>query len=99
MEMVWIEPGTFTMGSPASEPGRYADEGPQHQVTSSKGFWLGKYELTQGQWQAVTGTTPWSGKDWVQENANHPAVWITWKDVQTPEAVRRSASRSHFFLE
>ena len=39
MEMVWIEPGTFVMGSPGSEPGRDHDEGLQHQVTISKGFY------------------------------------------------------------
>ena len=38
MEMVWIEPGTFLMGSPESEPGRNADEGPRHEVTISRGF-------------------------------------------------------------
>lgn len=38
LEMVWIEPGTFQMGSPPSEPGRQNDEGPVHAVTISKGF-------------------------------------------------------------
>ena len=72
MEMVWIEPGTFMMG----------DEGNQHRVTLSKGFYLGKYEITQGQWERVMGTRPWSGKDYVRENANHPAVYISWNDMQ-----------------
>lgn len=44
MEFVGIAPGTFTMGSPASEPGRYEDEGPQRQVVISKGFYPGKYD-------------------------------------------------------
>ena len=44
MDFGWIEPGTFTMGSPSSEPGRHSAEGPQHEVTISRGFWLGKYE-------------------------------------------------------
>src|SRR5689334_2307685 len=44
-EMVPIPGGTFTMGSPSSEPGRNDDEGPQHQVTL-KPFWMGKYEVT-----------------------------------------------------
>jgi formylglycine-generating enzyme required for sulfatase activity len=82
MEFVWIEPGTFTMGSPESEPSRRGDEGPQHEVTISRGFWLGRYEITQGQWQSVMGTTPWSGQDYVQENPTHPAVFISWDDVQ-----------------
>ena len=82
MEFVWIEPGTFTMGSPDSELERGLDEGPQHEVTISRGFYLGKYEITQAQWEAVMGTTPWSGQDFVQANPNHPAVYISWEDVQ-----------------
>jgi len=81
MEMVWIEPGPFLMGSPESEADRENVE-LQHEVTISQGFYLGKYEITQAQWEAVTGTTPWSGQDNVQENPNHPAVYISWNDVQ-----------------
>ena len=83
MEFVWIEPGTFVIGSPSSEAGRYDDEGPQHEVTISQGFYLGKYEITQGQWEGVMGATPWSGQDYVQANSNHPAVYISWDDVQS----------------
>jgi formylglycine-generating enzyme required for sulfatase activity len=82
IEMVWIEPGTFMMGSPPSEPGRYPDEGPQHQVTIIRGFWLGRYELTQGQWESVMGTRPWSGQDYVQESANNPAQYISRNDME-----------------
>lgn len=82
MEMVAIEPGTFTMGSPDSEPNRIQNEGPQHQVTLTKGFYLGKYELTQEQWQAVMGTEPWLGKPRVQANPNHPAVFVSGEDLQ-----------------
>lgn len=82
MEFVWLEPGTFVMGSPDFEPGRNADEGPQHAVTISQGFYLGKYELTQGQWEAAMGTQPWAGQAYVQSNPNHPAVYISWNDVQ-----------------
>ncbi len=82
MDFVHIDPGTFTMGSPDSEEERWADEGPQHEVTISKGFYLGKYEVTQGQWEAVMGTTPWSGESNVEENADHPAVYVSWEDAQ-----------------
>ena len=81
MAFVWIEPGVFQMGSPSSERGRDSDEGPVHEVEISKGFWLGKYEVTQGEWEAVMGETPWSGSDNVQENSSHPAVSI-WGDIQ-----------------
>ena len=46
IDFVWIPPGTFQMGSPDSETGRYMEEGPQHEVRISKGFRLGKYEVT-----------------------------------------------------
>lgn len=46
MELIYVSPGTFMMGSPSSEAGRFDDE-TQHQVTLTKGFWLGKYEVTQ----------------------------------------------------
>ena len=55
--MLWVEPGTFTMGSPRSEAQRDDDES-QHQVTLSKGFYLGKHEVTQAQWEKVMGSNP-----------------------------------------
>ncbi|MFA6109848.1 MAG: SUMF1/EgtB/PvdO family nonheme iron enzyme [Candidatus Latescibacterota bacterium] len=82
MDFVWIAPGTFMMGSPSSESGRGSNEGPQHEVTLTQGYWLGKYEITQGQWQGVLGTTPWAGRSYVQSNASHPAVYISWNEVQ-----------------
>ncbi len=70
MELVWIPPGTFTMGSPANENGRprkdgqpeedgqIREEDPQHQVTISRGFWMGKYPVTQAQYQPLMGENP-----------------------------------------
>ncbi len=58
LEMVWIDAGSFTMGSAAEEAGRQAVEGPQYEVFISRGFWLGKYEVTQEQWRAVVGNNP-----------------------------------------
>ena len=78
MEMVWIEPGVFQMGS---ENGG-SDEYPVHEVKISRGFWLGKYEVTQGEWETVMGTTPWSGHDRVVEDASRPAVNISWNMCQ-----------------
>ena len=52
MDMIFCPPGTFTMGSPTSETGRGGDE-TQHQVTLSHGFYLGKHEVTQAQYQTV----------------------------------------------
>jgi len=82
IEMVWIEPGTFMMGAPESDDLARDNEKPLHYVTLTQGFWLGKHELTQGQWESVMGTAPWSGEHAVQSNPHHPAVWISWDDVQ-----------------
>jgi formylglycine-generating enzyme required for sulfatase activity len=58
LKFVSIPAGTFMMGSPATESGRWDHEGPQHQVTISKGFELQATEVTQGQWVAVMGSNP-----------------------------------------
>ncbi|MCC6697773.1 MAG: formylglycine-generating enzyme family protein, partial [Candidatus Hydrogenedentes bacterium] len=74
MKFVWIPPGTFVMGSPASEEGRNDDE-QQHQVTLTQGFWLGKYEVTQAQWQGVMGNNPSNFK-----GSTLPVETVGWKD-------------------
>ena len=51
-----IPAGTFMMGSPESEEGRGLDE-TQHKVTLTQPFYMGEYEVTQGEWQSVMGTT------------------------------------------
>jgi formylglycine-generating enzyme required for sulfatase activity len=58
LELLWVPPGTFTMGSAPEELERNQAEGPQTEVTLTKGFWLGKTEMTQAQYQALTGTNP-----------------------------------------
>ncbi|MCX5769473.1 MAG: formylglycine-generating enzyme family protein [Candidatus Hydrogenedentes bacterium] len=81
LEMVWIPAGTFMMGRYPGEQGSYDWEDPQHQVTVP-GFWMGKYELTKRQWQAVMGTTPWSGYEYVGDDLDSPAVWVSWDDAK-----------------
>lgn len=83
LDMVWIEPGVFTMGSPLDEPGRNDDEGPQREVRLTQGFYLSQCEITQHQWTAVTGERPWSRyADELKEEPDRPAVYISWEDVQ-----------------
>src|SRR4029077_13622577 len=48
--LAFIPPGTFRMGSPTNEVDRDVSEGPQTAVTISRGFWMGKYEVTQGEY-------------------------------------------------
>jgi formylglycine-generating enzyme required for sulfatase activity len=58
MEFVKIAPGEFTMGCSMGDSGCDADENPAHRVQITKSFELGKYEVTQSQWQAVMGSNP-----------------------------------------
>jgi formylglycine-generating enzyme len=57
IRMHWCPPGRFTMGSPPGEPERRPGE-EQVQVTLTKGFWMARYETTQGQWKRVMGKLP-----------------------------------------
>ena len=75
LDMVWIKPGTFTMGSPEDELGRDDDE-VQHQVTLTKGYWLGKYEVTQRQWRTVMESNP---SKFVGDDL--PVEQVSWEDA------------------
>jgi len=57
IKLCWCPPGKFLMGSPRTEPERRPDED-QVEVTLTKGFWMGKCEVTQGQWRRVSGKLP-----------------------------------------
>ncbi len=74
--MVWIPPGSFTMGSPTSDPDSQDDERPQHLVTLDYGFWMGKYEVTQAQWVSLIGSNP----SYFQGD-NRPVESVSWNDV------------------
>ena len=77
LELVPIEPGTFLMGSPTNEADRETNEGPQTQVRITKGFWMGKHEVTQGQYEAVMGTNPSRFKG----DRNLPVEYVSWRDA------------------
>ena len=75
MEMLWVKPGTFEMGSPLSE--NYRDDGEKpHTVTLTQGFYLGKHEVTQSQWEKVMGSNPSYFK-----GADRPVEKMSWPDV------------------
>src|SRR5262249_16498208 len=57
IKLCWCPPGKFLMGSPRTEPERRPGED-QVEVTLTKGFWMAKYEATQGQWKRVVGKLP-----------------------------------------
>ncbi|MFL2929195.1 MAG: formylglycine-generating enzyme family protein [Opitutales bacterium] len=76
LEMIWVKPGTFMMGSPVSEVGRVKPLEIHHQVTLTKGFYLGKYEVTQAQWERVMGNNPSRFK-----RADRPVENVSWDDA------------------
>ena len=78
MEFVWIPAGSFEMGSPEGEAGRDDDE-IQHEVRISQGFWMGKYEVTQGEWVEVMGTNP---SNFDECGSRCPVESVSWKDAQ-----------------
>ncbi len=92
LEMAWIRPGSFTMGSPRSERSRYPSE-KQHEVSLTKGYWLGKYEVTQGEWKTLMGNNP-SGFKNVGTRA--PVEEVNWGDAM--EFCRRLTERERSAL-
>ncbi|MGQ0761794.1 MAG: protein kinase domain-containing protein [Acidobacteriota bacterium] len=90
MELVWIPPGSFMMGSNDGRP----DEKPVHQVTIGRGFYMSKYELTWAEWLSVTGnSTP--GPNY-KGNENKPIYWLTWHEAQ--EVISRLNSLDDGYL-
>jgi formylglycine-generating enzyme required for sulfatase activity len=80
--MVFIPPGTFRMGSPTNEVDRRDWEGPQTDVIISRGFWMGKYEVTQGDYLAVLGTNPSSFQPpKATADMNRPVESVSWPDA------------------
>ncbi len=73
----WIEPGTFTMGSPEDELGRSDDEGPQHEVNILRGFWLGQTPVTQAFHEAVVGSNP----SYFRGDSQRPVEYVSWDDA------------------
>ena len=88
LRMLWVQPGTFTMGwdgQPGREAGREASKEQEHNVTLTEGFYLGKYEVTQAQYEAVmTGNTNGLSPTPSQfgGNPNRPVEKVSWNDVQ-----------------
>ena len=84
-EMVVVPQGTFTMGSPASEEERHYDrEGPQHQVTISNPFAVGKFEVTFREWDACVSEGGCSHRpdDSGWGRGNRPVINVNWHDAQ-----------------
>jgi formylglycine-generating enzyme required for sulfatase activity len=76
MTLVLVPSGSFRMGSSDGEEGRYSMEGPQHEVTVSRPFYMGAHEVTQTQYEAVVGTNPSHFK-----GSNNPVDCVSWNDA------------------
>jgi len=76
--MRWVPPGTFVMGSPVIELGRYNNE-VQHRVMLTQGFWLGETPVTQAFWHSLTGR---SNPSHFQGN-DCPVEQVSWDDCDT----------------
>lgn len=78
VELIWVEPGSFTMGSGVDEPQRNKAEGLQMSVTLTRGFWLGKTEVTQAQYEAIAGRNPSTLKE---SGKDAPVEQVSWIDA------------------
>ena len=77
MEFVLIPNGTFMMGAHDSDADADKDEKPAHRVTISRPFYLGKYPVTQAQWEEVMGTNP----SWFCGYPNQPVEFVSWDNA------------------
>jgi formylglycine-generating enzyme required for sulfatase activity len=73
----WIPPGSFLMGSPEAEQGRWDQEGPQHEVKLTSGFWIGEVPCTQALWEVVTGDNP---SDF--QTPQRPVEQVSWEQCK-----------------
>jgi formylglycine-generating enzyme required for sulfatase activity len=76
MKLVLIPAGKFLMGSPEDEKDRLENEGPRHEVTISKAFHIGAYDVTQEQYERIMGTNPSQFK-----GAQNPVENVSWDDA------------------
>ena len=99
LKLCWCPPGNFTMGSPMNEEGRSnptqveparRNNEDQVPVTITKGFWIGKFEVTQSEWQQVMRTTPAQQKakpdsagDLKQTGARFPMYLVNYAEAAT----------------
>lgn len=74
---VWLPGGRFTIGSPDTEEDRQTNEGPQTEVTLTRGFYLCQHEVTQGEYLSVIGSNPSN----FTGDTNRPVEQVSWNDA------------------
>ncbi|MCB1875735.1 MAG: formylglycine-generating enzyme family protein, partial [Chromatiales bacterium] len=110
MSFLPVPAGSFLMGTadldeaifeqPAPDPDLIRDETPAHEVTVTQAFYLGKTEVTQGQWLDLMGSKPgpteyWNREDW----KDLPVVSVTWFQVQEfIDALNQREAPAHYRL-
>jgi formylglycine-generating enzyme required for sulfatase activity len=92
--LVFIQPGTFTMGSPTNEALRSANE-TRHSVTISRGFWMTKYLVRQGDYLAVVGNNPsyFTTNNGFTSDLTRPVDTVTWSDAANYCTLRTQQER------
>jgi serine/threonine protein kinase/formylglycine-generating enzyme required for sulfatase activity len=102
LEMVWVQPGGFLMGSRGGAAARRGqgstippDETPPRPVKITRGFWMGRYEVTQAQWAQIMGNNPSRFK----EDPSNPVEQVSWNDcAMFIERLNQSAGEGVFRL-
>jgi formylglycine-generating enzyme required for sulfatase activity len=95
MKLVRIPAGTFLMGSPEDDTDALDNEKPRHAVKITQDFYLGKYEVTRGQFrrfveeagykttqEQVNGGNTWKENQFYSQTDEHPVVWVDWNDAR-----------------
>ena len=103
MKLVLIHPGSFTMGSPIGEDPTRGDDELPHEVTISKSYYLGAYEVTQRQYEEVMGGNPsYFQKQRIgnRDSSKNPVETVSWKDAisfcqKLSEVALTSRTRQH----
>ena len=94
MQFVSIPAGSFMMGCSAGDNECYAEEKPSHRVSITRPFEIGKYQVTQAEYETVMATNPSYSR-----GPNHPVDGVSWEDAQKfCEAVNRKGDGHHYRL-
>jgi formylglycine-generating enzyme required for sulfatase activity len=93
--LVFIQPGTFTMGSPTNEAERESEE-VQHVVTISRGFWMERFLVTQGDYLAVVGSNPsyFTSANGFSDDLTRPVETVSWYDATNYCLMRTQQERA-----
>ncbi len=80
LELVYVEPGSCILGTPEAEAERSEYEENPHRITLTRGFWIGKYEVTQAQYKAIMGEDPTEGT-FFGIGPDYPVYYVSWVDA------------------